>query len=69
MKDIYSVENEYETMENKHQNGLNNFKPKVNLNHNIYISEQHPIMITSVNDHFCYRHYFVELSEDFVAFR
>ena len=28
--------NEYRTMKNQNQAGLKNFKPKINLNHNIY---------------------------------
>ena len=28
--------NECKTMKNKNQTGLKNFKPKINLNHNIY---------------------------------
>ena len=29
-------DNQYKTMKTKHQTGLKNFKPKKNLNHNIY---------------------------------
>ena len=34
---VLDNDNEYERMKNKNQNGLKNFKPKRNLNCNIYI--------------------------------
>ncbi len=41
--------NEYETMKNKNQTGLKNFKPKINLNHNIstiwYLMRTHGIIV------------------------
>ena len=34
---VSDYDNEDETMKNQNQTGLKNFKPKINLNHNIYI--------------------------------
>ena len=34
---VSAYDNEYETMKNQNQTGLKIFKPKINLNHNIYI--------------------------------
>ena len=33
---VSDYDNECKTMKNKNQPGLKNFKPKINLNHNIY---------------------------------
>ena len=34
---VSDYDNEYETKKNQNKSGLKNFKPKINLNHNIYI--------------------------------
>lgn len=34
---VSDYDNEYEMMENKNCTGLNNFKPKINLNDDMYI--------------------------------
>ena len=34
---VSDYDNKFETLKNKNQTGLKKFKPKINLNHNIYI--------------------------------
>ena len=34
---VSDYDNQYKTMKTKNQTGLKNFKPKKNLNHNIYV--------------------------------
>ena len=43
---VSDYDNEYDAIKNQNQPGLKNFNPKINLNHNIYITH---LIVTTLN--------------------